>query len=84
MPAAYYCNMKWTIERVHHLAKMVYGNFVEERILKKVAEMHVHLEKWDKSFLHLDTKHEWAEVERLANEINEMARPLQKMWDFRR
>ena len=76
--------MKWTIDRVQHLAKMVYGNFVEENILQKVAELHDHLDKWDKSFLHLNTRHEWAEVERLANEIDEMARPLQKAGDFRR
>ena len=75
--------MEWTIERIHRLAKMVFGNCSEESILQKLAEMHVHLNKYEKPFFHHD-KHEWAEVERLANEINELVRPLQKAWDLLR
>ena len=69
--------MKWTIEKLHLLAKRVYGNCSEESILRKLAEMRVHLNKYEKPFFHHD-KHEWAEVERLANEIYELARPLLK------
>ncbi len=62
--------MKWTREDVQLLTKKVYGNFMDESLLGKVEEMHVHLEKWDKAFLGPRARHEWAEVERLANEIN--------------
>ena len=75
--------MEWTIERLHLLSKRVYGNCTGESILQKLAEMHVHLNKYEKPFF-LHDKYEWAEVERLANEINELAGPLHKAWDLRR
>lgn len=64
--------MKWTREEVQLLTKRIYGNFSDERILQKVREMNAHLEKWDKSFLHRNARHAWAEVERLAGEINKL------------
>ena len=69
--------MKWTIEQIHVLSKRVYGNFNDEEILKMTAELHVHLKKYEESFLTSHTKHEWAETERLAALINERVRLLQ-------
>ena len=64
--------MKWTLEQIQTLSKRVYGNSNDEKLLKKLSELHVHLKNYDESFLHLNNKHEWAEVERIAGEINEM------------
>lgn len=70
--------MKWTIEQIHQLSKKVYGNHNEEELLKKTAEMNAHLKNYEESFLGLHNKHEWAEVERLAADINRMLRaPLE-------
>jgi len=70
--------MKWTIEQVHLLSKKVYGNFNDEELLKLAVELNIHLKKYDESFLALHNKHERAEVERLAAQINENIRLLQK------
>jgi hypothetical protein len=64
--------MKWTPQQIQALRKKVYGNFGDEELLKKVSELNLHLENYDKSFLSLNTKHEWAEVERIADQLNEM------------
>jgi len=70
--------MEWTIERIHVLSKRVYGNFTDEELLKVTAELHIHLKKYDESFLTKHSKHEWAEVERLAELINERFSLLQQ------
>ena len=70
--------MKWTMEQIHLLSKRVYGNFNDDEILKLTAELNLQLKKYDESFLALHNKHEGAEVERLAEQINEKVRLLQK------
>jgi len=62
--------MKWTIEQIQHLSKTVFGNFSDEAVLAMTGELHVHLKKYHESFLGLHNKHEWAEVERLAEKMN--------------
>lgn len=69
--------MKWTIEQIQTLSKRIYGNSSDEAILNKLAELHVHLKSYDESFLLMNNKHEWAEVERIADEINAMLLELQ-------
>jgi hypothetical protein len=64
--------MKWTPEQIQTLSKRIYGNSSDETILNKLSELHVHLKNYDESFLQRNTKHEWAEVERIADEINAM------------
>jgi len=66
--------MRWTIEQIHQLAKKVCGNQKDEQLLKKAEEMNSHLKNYEESFLGLHNKHEWAEVERLADDINRMMR----------
>lgn len=70
-------SMKWTKEQIQILKRKAYGNFSEESLLGKVAELNDHLDRYEKSFLGLYTKHEWAEVERLADEIHAMMNELQ-------
>jgi hypothetical protein len=64
--------MKWTIEQIQTLSKRIYGNSNDENLLGKLSELHVHLKNYDESFLRMNNKHEWAEVERIAGEINQM------------
>lgn len=64
--------MHWKLEEIQGLSKNVFGNSSDEEVLTKVAELQNQLRKYEHSFLGLHTKHEWAEVERLADEINQM------------
>ena len=68
--------MRWTIEQIKQLSKQVYGNFSDEAVLAMTGELHVHLKKYHESFLGLHNRHEWAEVERLAEQMNTRIRNL--------
>lgn len=70
--------MHWKMEEIQGLSKCVFGNSSDENVLAKVAELQNQLRKYENSFLGLHTKHEWAEVERLADEINQMLEPSYK------
>lgn len=67
--------MHWNVEDIQGLLKKVFGNSSDGKILTKLSELQTQLRKYDSSFLGLHTRHEWTEVERLANEINQMLEP---------
>jgi len=71
--------MRWTIEQIKQLSKQVYGNFSDEAVLAMTGELHVHLKKYHESFLGLHNKHEWAEVERLAEQMHTRIRNLPRI-----
>jgi hypothetical protein len=64
--------MKWNPQEIRDLCKKVSGNCSDEIILAKLAELQAHLKQYEGSFLGLHTKHEWAEVQRLADEVSAM------------
>ena len=64
--------MKWTREQIQVLKKKVYGNFTDDELARKMSELNLHQEKYERSFLSFYTKHEWTEVERTADEICRM------------
>ena len=64
--------MKWSRQAVLVLKKRVFGNFQNDHLDKKLLELETHLENFDNILLSYRHKHEWCEVERLADEIDRM------------
>jgi len=63
--------MKWTTEQIQQLSKKVYGNSSDEKLLQMVGELQAHLKRYEESLLAMHGRHEWEEVERLADVIAE-------------
>jgi len=64
--------MKWTIKQIQLLKKKDCGKGNDDEVSQKMAELNAHLDNYEKSFLRHNTRHEWLEVERIADEISGM------------
>ena len=64
--------MNWTPREIQMLVKKAYGNFTDEKILRKAAELRLHLNMHESAIFNSRARSEWTEVERIAGELDAM------------
>jgi hypothetical protein len=59
----------WTAPQIQALKKRVFGNYLDNNILKKMEELNARLRDHERKLFSQFDKAGWLEVERIANEI---------------